>query len=592
MLKRAAAGGDGNEKGSKQPAIEPIPRGVRLNHVTLHFTQRSWEEIGPAELKYLPLCSSPYYMFDETMFKKLSAFDQLWQSMEIHHPKARITNLIMLQDDLVNAGGTPMETTAFTQACYLMKYTPTGLPEYFKLVDVVNAENQETTDLTMLYEHTDVQPEKGVTYLRNVDGYVDFERLGIVPAKINTYAGWISDDSGTPLTPDGKGVMYPYIPPQAPDNMSLYSATMQPRARKEEIYYKPLSSSLYSRNQNHISLYKYGDECEFDIVTNMDHVKLLRHPNNDFRVRETGDKKAGTDKIYNWGQEFYWPSSNRPFFSRSSNFAEVSPIIHNKELARLKHHFLTMPPIRKANGALLKQRCSFMLEQEISITFDLQESIWSSDATDTDDEVGNTLNQKDAVLLRPNIFTDVDETQGDGALCPYGYNCDSASCLGEYDNTFKSLNEILATYLTDTSYKLFIDQTKCPTTSDSDPFYGIDYETKDDFNTGDILSNQEFQDAWKKTYKIWFEKNKPSNHMFSIAIKRPAGSPKNVILTDKKGNKYEKSFTNISDCIALSFAELTKILTELGIKCEKKPESHIKKADYYFTDRTSSILYS
>lgn len=415
MYKRSAEG-DGGGDAKKGPgasglkgkaggtvddqSVDPIPRHLPQNSVTLNFVQRSWEEIGPGELKYLPLSQSPYYMFDDNQLNKLMGFlhdQELWESYEIHQPHARITNLIMLQDDLVNAGGTPMETTAFTQACYLLHVQPVFCPEYFKFVKVNNPSTGVYTDCTI--NMTGLVQGQDHTYLKSLSNYDDFETLGIIPAQINKSAGFVPNQIPNQLVPT-HSIMDVYIPPGVP--FGTFSANLQPNAPDESVtWLESLGVNLYMRNQDKISLYKYGDTIDLDINTNLNGKRMINDPYNDFTVRTHDVTIQGTEGLdtVTVNAEWYWPGQNRPYYSRSDNFGSIQPMLHPKSLGFLKHHFLTMPPIRKANGSILKQRCSFMLEQEISITIHFQQNAWGED-----DERANLLNQKDAIIVRPVMY--------------------------------------------------------------------------------------------------------------------------------------------------------------------------------------------
>lgn len=335
---KGAAGGMARGGGAQDDKTDPIPRSLPTQSITLNFVQRTWEEIGPGELKYLPLSVGPRYMFDTAMKAQYKKFEGLWSTMEIHHPKARLSNLIMLQDDLINQGGTPMETTAFTQACYMMTFKPRGQSQYFALGNV--ACSNTTTPIT--YNLSEVTCEPPITQLITLKGYEEFEKLGVIPAKLDINAGPIPKKNLDPNIED------PYIHPQTePGYGRVVSGNMQVGP---ESFLKPFKTLTYAKNMDSIKLHKYGDVVEIPITTNLDGVKLLRHENNNLFQ----ENMVINGQTYN--TEFYYPGINRPYLSRSDNMNLIKPTEHIKGMSHLNHTFITMPPIKKANHALLKQR--------------------------------------------------------------------------------------------------------------------------------------------------------------------------------------------------------------------------------------------
>lgn len=74
-----------------------------------------------------------------------------------------------------------------------------------------------------------------------------------------------------------------------------------------------------------------------------------------------------------------------------------------------------MPPIRKPNGALLGQRCSFLMEQSISVTFHMAQGTFF----DTEDEDAAQMAQDSSVVLRRNAYRTprVEAPQAVSVLC-------------------------------------------------------------------------------------------------------------------------------------------------------------------------------
>lgn len=373
--------------------VDPIPRHLPSQSVTLNFTQRTWEELGPGELLYLQLAQTPRYMFDDAMRNQFNKFKELWHTMEIHKPRARISNLIMLQDDLRVQSNTPTDATAFTQVVYLLKYCPKGQKQYFKLNDHYNASNlQRTRTLKYKFGTRTLEAQTTKSQLVSIEGFKDFESLGIAGAKANYFAGF---------NPSGKVDMTlnvindPYIPPNYNGQLAAASGNLRPKDNAAN-FIPPTNSITLARNQDSISFYKYGDVIDIPITTNIEGMQLQNNPLHNFLddtyITEDNDKYL---------LEFCWPSRNRPFLNRGSYYTtNLDQMTEGKKFAPLSHCFFAMPPIKKPNGALLGQRCSFLLEQEISITFNFNQSTFFG--TEEDDAM--QTHQDDTILLRPNIY--------------------------------------------------------------------------------------------------------------------------------------------------------------------------------------------
>lgn len=434
MMKGAAGGGVAKGGGSQDGKTNPIPRNLSTQSITLNFVQRTWEEIGPGELKYLPLSVTPRYMFDPAMRQQFKKFDNLWSTMEIHQPHARLTNLIMLQDDLINQGGTPMETTAFTQACYMLTFKPRGQSQYFGLGSI-NCGSNIVQPLS--YDFSTISCDQPNSQLLDMQGYEEFEKLAVMPAKLNINAGPSTKQTFQANITD------PYIHPQTGTLGETFSGNMQVGP---EHFLKPLKTITYAKNMDQISLHKYGDTVTIPIKTNLEGLKLLRHEQNNIFTDKFSVPTGPTTPNLTYNSEFYYPSVNRPYFSRGDNFNAIKPAELLKKNGHLEHVFLTMPPIKKANKALLKQRCSFMLEQHFSVTFNFPQSIWHSDDAGEEPEDDFYLAQKSGVILRPNMYGRQDITPTpQGPFCPRGgIQCGSnlpgvrlADCPRE--NTFDNL---------------------------------------------------------------------------------------------------------------------------------------------------------
>lgn len=575
-MKRAApaeesGGGSGNNMNAINAKVDPIPRPIKTQSVTLTFRQRTWEEIGPGELKYLPLCQTPYYMLDEANKNLIREYKKLWSTAIYHQPKARITNLIMLQDDLVNQGGTPMETTAFTQVCYMLKMTPTHQQQYFKLADITDC--KKGTALEMVYDLSDVTCGTDYSQLIKIGNYKDFERLAILPAKPDKFAGYqLYNDIR--IINDGvhSNIKDTFFSPSLlvkNNTFGIYSANMQP---VDPPVIDTLKQVTWLRNLDKISFHKVGDTIEIPIVTNIDDKPLLNNDSNDLLSREA--YLFDTENTYLYNKEFLWPSPHRPYFSRKDNLSEMMTNIESKNLKQLEHCFFTMPPIRKANGALLKQRCSFFLEQEFSITLNFPDSAWG-------EESGKEmlLSQKDAIVTRPVIYGSLRTGRKDeGAICKEGeFTCTGEKC--PFDNSFVSLIELMVDAQFEFSFLNAIP-------GQEEYKYVATKPTK---LTNDIILSEEFKTAWKK----WHDKT--TTGAFYIDLKTKA----HIDLVNRHGQTLTQEAVSLTDNVAVvRWYYFDKMKEDFGIKCKKESGPQGKKhapdvmhTGYLPSGRESKIFY-
>lgn len=389
---------------------DPIPRHLPLKSVTIELSSNlTWEEIGPGQLCYLPTSVNPFYTLTKNDLNKWNKFKSLWETMEIHTPQVEIANLIMLQDDLRVQSNTPTDATAFTQVCYLMQYSPVGQTEYFAF------ENINSKPLT--YE-LDYIGDKDTQLIKigEID-YENFETLRIRQARINSSAGWLPDQETLPNKQLGYRIEQPYLPPYLVPN---YACNLN--IPHNNLYYLNQENTPgYARNNGHISYHKYGDVIQVPITTNLEGVKLYADSFNDWTAHANMVRNSGDDTII-YTSEWMYPGNNRPFRCRCTNFHTNYCIEHNKGFKPLQHHFFSMPPIKKPNGALLGQRCAFTLQTKLHVTFHFHESTYEGWETEGDCDM---LSQNHAVSLRRGIYGDVHIGNpppifDGGPLCPYG----------------------------------------------------------------------------------------------------------------------------------------------------------------------------
>lgn len=424
MLKRKGDGTNSEspaKKGGPQTAAEektdPIPRHLPENTITLNFTRRSWEEIAPGFLYYLPLCQTLKYMMDDAMQDQFNKFKNTWETMEIHAPHARISNLIMLQDDLRVQNNTPTDATAFTQVVYLLKYCPRGQKQYFKLAHVPDPVGNLDKTTTLTYDlnpYSNVPKEVQKDQLVVIKGFESFDKLAILGAKANKEAGFVPNGA-VDYDQTTFQINDPYIAPNTQsDALQGYSGNMYPADGKTN-FLSPGECLTMAINQDHISFYKYGDTIDIPITTNLEGKHLLNVDNNDFTVDKTVIiKPPNSSQNIVYATEWAYPSRNRPYLKRSNYYdPNTYPVEHGKNFKSLNHCFLAMPPIRKPGGELLGQRCSCLLEQHFSITLHMSQAVFLDQDDDGTAQNNNSqqIHQDDQIVLRRNIY-------GKGTIMP------------------------------------------------------------------------------------------------------------------------------------------------------------------------------
>lgn len=434
MFKRAAENEGGpTAKKVAQDETQVVPRVLPENTITLNFVNRGWEEISPGALYYLPFCQTPTYVFDDAMFQQFNKYRDLWHTMEICAPYAKIIRPVMLQDDVRVQGSTPTDTTAYTQVIYFIKYTPKGQSQYFKLGTTDGTNMNAIKSLTYEVKPKPINKVRQ-SQLCKMNAFEDFGKLTIHPAQANNTAGFSSQGIVKADTVSGK-VKDPYIAPNAQltqgtmSHLNIFSGNLNPE-NSEDNFLKSKETITYVRNQNGYSFHNFGEEVSLPITTNIDGVHLFKHESNDFLTPFKHHYKVSDKLTIAYGSEFCWPSRNRPYFSRSNYFdVNTSPITHGKHgFKQLQHHFLCMPPIYKPNDSLLAQRTSIFLEQGLTIKFHMNQATFiprADDAPMEDDLNAKITHQNDSVILRRNLYPQPVQVvkQEPGPWCPGQSSC-------------------------------------------------------------------------------------------------------------------------------------------------------------------------
>lgn len=496
MFKRGSDGGAPAGKGGPgtqaEEKTDPIPRHIPSNSVTLNFVQRGWTNIAPGKLYYLVGCQTPKYLFDDTNINLFNKFKPLYYTMQLHPHKVRISNLIMLQDDLRVQSNTPTDATAFTQVNYLMQYCPKGMKQYFKLGTGKDA--TEFKNLT--YNLTDAVPKSPFIEMKN---YSSFDQVNIVPAKANLYAGFVP---GASLTPDKGIIQDVYV---APNTQSLpfqkVSGNMSPKD-DDTTFYKNGNVITRAVNQDKISFYKYGDTIEHTFHSNLEGIHLANTQENRFLEDQIIEvpNPADPKQTLMYATEFVYPSRNRPFFCRSDYYSNnLNAIMQGKKFKPLDHCFYSMPPLTKPDGALLGQRCAIFCEQEMQITFNFTQGTFG---TNEDDALQS--HQDDAVIVRRNIYPNPQvKTQAeqnvfckkDQAQCKKLRPRAGTKC---YENTFEGFIKFLDDIVVrDEFNRLFEFTNKLKTGKDVLSSLWSNVKNQDDLPSPRTLRDKVFQKFWE-----------------------------------------------------------------------------------------------
>lgn len=390
MSKRKAV-----EAPSGEAVIDPIPRHLPLQSVTLNFTQRTWETFKPGQLYYLPICQTPRYMFDHSMYNQFSKFREMFGTMEIHQPRVRMSNFIFLQDELRVQAGTPTDSTAYTQVMYMVDFQPKGQNMFFRLGEADN--NLATASTNYSYQ---LEPPANTQFI-TINGFTNFDRMVLLPAQVNDAAGF---EPGADIEIGNVGdIRTSYIPPNAESQLRIFSHSMEVNSPR---LFRGINTSVgFARNMDKVSFHQHGDSIEFAPNTNLNKIKLMNTNANSFlhdqtlQVEQEIEGMDGMQTTVYLG-EFVYPGRNRPFMSRADNLnEETNAITSGKHFKPLDHKFFCIAPIRKPNGQLLGQRCSFVLEQNISVTFHMNQSMFG----EFDEDI-NFIAQDDGVIVRRGVY--------------------------------------------------------------------------------------------------------------------------------------------------------------------------------------------
>lgn len=402
--KRGPAGLAGSSGARAETVKNPIPRLFSTQTLTFHFTQRTFEEVGPGELLYLRTCTSPIFMLDQSHMNIINRYMPNASTFQVHQPQAKVSNILMLQDEIKTESGTPRDVTAYTQACYLIKYTPTRINNWFKLgctSDCGKTQKMLSLDLANVIECNNI------SQLAKLDNYTNFEQLTINPARPYKSGGWNSYatiehgfDEDADSTKDPQILIEEnYMSPEVTNPLRDFSCNYKGIDPHMQMNKHP----TYVRNLDKWSLYKYGEEFDIPISDNLSGLDLITSSQGNvpsYNQYEILGKIAPLKKDnYAANCLFTYPSRNCPYFTRKDNFSYITPVESKNKESRIPHTFITMPPIKKNDGSLIKQRASFLLEQSMVFTMQFPEY------TSENESIVNMISQNNGVILRPGFFS-------------------------------------------------------------------------------------------------------------------------------------------------------------------------------------------
>ncbi|XP_046391510.1 uncharacterized protein LOC124159636 [Ischnura elegans] len=372
-----SSGGTGNsgqhgipEGESESPMERPIP----FNHVTFTFRQRSWEEID-CSLKTLPLTIALHSMLDDEMIDVISNVLPTCLGFRIHKPMVKISNFIVLTDEITVRSNSPTEMSSFVQQSKIIHFMPKHT--------VTTGYTITNTDSASKVKMDDLLKQKKDNFLVSLPNTENFEKLNIHCISHPIHANLLNNDERY------QGYILNDVDYGAHDLLAAATTEEEKEWLNCRYYYGIVDETgtvsamtdnwetkqmtvNSCRNRDKIEILGAGDIIEFEVETNCEGDMLYpdlintRTPGifNTFQLKGI-EKKSQLTTIKRGYTP--WPSSFNPKLYRRNAalgsqwlFAKYKP---------LQHHFFTMVPIKKNNGSLMKTRASCMMEQSFQVTF-------------------------------------------------------------------------------------------------------------------------------------------------------------------------------------------------------------------------------
>lgn len=372
-----SGGGSGNSGQHGIPSgesVSPVPRPMPYKHVTFSFVQRSWEEIDTG-LSTLPISIALYPILDDEMLTVIKQVLPCCLGFRVHAPHVKLSNFIILTDEIQMKGATPSEMSSFVQQSKIIHYMPKNFVTTGYTLS--NVDTIKPITFTKLMGHNKMNQ---MVKLPNSD---DFETLSIygISGSIHgnlwnrnkMYQGYVLNDlesqhyslySSASTVEDTKWEQLSYAYGVVDEKGDAHSATSMWTVEKRAI--------TKCKNLDKIEIVGASDVIEYDIETNIE---------GDVLYPDTVDNHTPSVFSYfvvkglekNSGLTMWkvgctpWPSTFNPKMYRRN--AALGDQWLQAQYKPLQHHFFTMVPIHKSDGKLMKQRASCMVEQSFQVSF-------------------------------------------------------------------------------------------------------------------------------------------------------------------------------------------------------------------------------
>nr|DAC81434.1 TPA_asm: VP [Tasmanian devil feces monodnaparvovirus 2] len=399
------ASGDGGEGGADE---SPIPRGPSTKSLCMCFYQRSWEEISSQKLSYLPQSLTPLSFFDGQQLQIIDKMLDAGFLFEIEHMGIKISNFIVLNDQLAASGDTPQEISSVVQRAKIVQFTP-NIPmttafqiydkqkrlsykideqeqpnrDYFRHADITSFENLEIKGMPSMIvnKNTNFQGGLSNSNIYDVSNYRDFigeggastaddepyytqnysERYGPYLGLEKHPREMFHNDKGKPIWRNALGALIGIF-----DSGESY--------RNSEI-----PTITYVKNQHGFSILSPSDVIKKEINTNMKGKvieKTMHTITNDELTHHhlfthRGVVADGTGNLHTTIPVY--PSTLNPLIKKEEFIRGARAYSHKPK--PIQHMFFTMIPINEANGAVMKQRANCFFEQKMVIKFYYNEMV-------------------------------------------------------------------------------------------------------------------------------------------------------------------------------------------------------------------------
>jgi len=372
-----SSGGTGNSGQHGIPAgesVSPVPRPLPYKHVTFSFVQRSWEELD-SSLSTLPITIALLPVLDDEMIKVIKSVLPCCLGFRVHTPHVKISNFIILTDELSVKANTPMEMSSFVQQSKIIHYMPKNF-----VTTGYNFSNNSTISGIKYSELVGINKKKQMVRIPNTEDFetvsiygIDHTIHGNLMNHNKMYQGYVLND----LTSQ----KYSLLAPANSETDHKWEALTYAYGVVDENGNNEHVTSTWSldkraiakcKNLDKIEIIGASDVIEYDVETNIEGDVLYPDAINTYTPNVFGyfmvpGTERETQKTL-WKVGFTpWPSTFNPKMKRRT--AALGDQWLQAQYNPLQHHFFTMVPIHKSNGTLMKQRASCMVEQSFQVSF-------------------------------------------------------------------------------------------------------------------------------------------------------------------------------------------------------------------------------